>query len=149
MNITDYLLAPAGADWGKLLGFWIPPLPARFSLWLVNLLGDVFVIDQNHQVWRLDVGTGNCAVVARTREHFAQLLDEGIQTDEWLRLRLVDECRRAGIVLGKQECYGFRLPPKLGGTYEVSNLVPTHLAVHYSYQAYICKQSDVYWIPPA
>jgi hypothetical protein len=40
------------------------------------------------------------------------------------------------------------LPPTLGGRYEVANLTPTDLAVHYSYQAYICKQEDVYWIPP-
>lgn len=147
MNITDYLLVQAGIEWGKLLGYWAPPLPPRFTLWLVNLLGDVFVITQDDAVLRLDVGNGGCAVVARNREHFAQLLDAG-HANEWLRLQLVDECRRAGMTLGTHECYGFRLPPTLGGRYEVANLVPTHLAVHYSYQAYICKQSDIYWIPP-
>ena len=148
MNITDYLLAQAGIDWRKLLGYWVPPLPPRVTVWLVNLIGDVFVITQNDAVLRLDVGSGSCAVVARSREHFAQLLDEG-HADEWLKLQLIDECRRAGMTLGKYECFGFRVPPTVGGRYEVSNLVPTHLAVHYSYQAYICKQTDVYWIPPA
>jgi hypothetical protein len=148
MNITDYLLAHAGTDWRQLLGYWTPPLPSRFSMWLVNLLGDVFVISEDHTVLRLDVGSGSCQVLARNREHFAQLLDDGVHADEWLRLRLVDECRRAGMTLGKHECYGFRIPPALGGQYEVANLVPTHLAIHYSYQSYICKQSDVYWIPP-
>lgn len=148
MNITDYLLAHAGMDFGKLLGCWVPPLPPRFSLWLVNLLGDAFVIGQDHAVLRLDVGSGSCAVVARNREHFAQLLDDGLHANEWLRLQIVDECRRAGMTLGRHECYGFRIPPALGGQYEISNLVPTHLAVHYSYQAYICKHTDVYWIPP-
>jgi hypothetical protein len=148
MNITDYLLDHSGTDWRTLLNYWIPPLPPRFSLWLVNLLGDVFAIDQDHAVLRLDVGIGSCAVVARNREHFAQLLDEGSHANEWLRLRLVDGCRQAGMVLGKHQCYGFRIPPPLGGQYEISNLVPTHLAVHYSYQAYICKQQDIYWIPP-
>ena len=148
MNITDYLLAHTGTDWRKLLNYWIPPLPPRFNLWLANLLGDVFVIDQRNAVVRLEVGTGNCAVVANSREHFAQLLDQGTHTDEWLRIRLVDECRRAGMKLEAHQCYGFRIPPALGGGYDIANLVPTHLAVHYSYQAYICKQSDVYWIPP-
>jgi hypothetical protein len=148
MNITDYLLEPAGTDCRTLLGYWAPPLPPHFNVWLVNLLGDVFVIARDHTVMRLDVGTGTCAVVARNREHFAQLLDDGVHAQEWLRLQLVDGCRQAGMVLGQHECYGFRIPPALGGHYEVANLVPTHLTVHYSYQAYICKQSEVYWIAP-
>jgi hypothetical protein len=148
MNITDYLLTSTGTEWPKLLAYWVPPLPARFTLWLVNLLGDAFVIASDHSILRLDVGSGTCAPVARNREHFAQLLDDGGRANDWLRLRLVDECRRAGMQLGPLECFGFRIPPTLGGTYEASNLIPTHLAVHYSYQAYICKQRDVYWIPP-
>jgi hypothetical protein len=148
MQITDYLLAQSGTDWRMLLNDWIPPLPPRFNLWLVNLLGDVFVIGPDHAVLRLDVGSGDCVVVAHSREHFAQLLDDGAHANEWLRLELVDACRSAGMTLGRQECYGFRIPPALGGRYQVANLVPTHLAVHYSFQAYICRQKDVYWIAP-
>ena len=149
MNINDYLIAQPGKDWVKLLSYWTPPLPPRFTLWLVNRLGDVFAVLETHAVIRLDVGRGNCEEIAGSREHFAQLLDADDNADLWLRIRLVDACRRAGMHLSPHECYGFRIPPTLGGQYEASNLVPTHLAAHYSYQAYICKQTDVYWIPPA
>jgi hypothetical protein len=148
MNINDYLISQPGKDWARLLKDWTPPLPPRFTLWLVNRLGDVFVILENNAVLRLDVGTGSCDEIARNREHFAQLVDAGDNADQWLRIRLVDTCRRAGMNLGPYECYGFKIPPTLGGQYEVSNLTPTNLAVHYSYQAYICKQTDVYWLPP-
>jgi Domain of unknown function (DUF1851) len=87
--------------------------------------------------------------VAHDRQQFARLLDTGNNADAWLRISLVDACRNAGMRLGPSECYGFKIPPTLGGGYEVANLAPTSLAVHYSYQAYICKQTDVYWIPPA
>jgi hypothetical protein len=149
MNIHDYLIAQAGKDWTRLLSYWIPPLPPRFTLWLVNRLGDVFVTVESNAVVKLDVGTGSCVEVARNREHFAQLLDTADHADQWLRIRLTDACRRAGMNLGPYECYGFKIPPTLGGQYEVSNLVPTNLAVHYSYQAYICKQTEIYWVPPA
>jgi hypothetical protein len=149
MNVNDYLIAPEGKDWARLLSCWAPPLPPRFNVWLVNRLGDAFVVDESTAVLRLDVGTGTCSEVARDCAHFAKLLDTGRNADEWLKIALVDACRQAGITLGPYECYGFKIPPTLGGRYEVSNLVPTNLAVHYSYQAYICKQNEIYWIPPA
>jgi len=148
VNITDYLIDPANKDWSRLLAPFVPPLPAHMNVWLVNRLGEAFLLDETGAVLRLDVGTGTCAAVADSREHFAQLLDARANAEAWLRLTLVDDCRRAGKQLQNFECYGFRIPPTLGGGYEVSNLVPTNLAVHYSYQAYVCKQEDIYWIPP-
>lgn len=148
MNITDYLIDPANKDWSRLLAPFAPPLPDRFTVWLVNRLGEVFLLDEAGAVLRLDVGAGTCETAATSREHFAQQLDSAGNAEGWLRVALVDACRRKGMQLGPFECYGFRIPPTLGGAYEATNLVPTNLAVHYSYQAYICKQQDVYWIPP-
>lgn len=148
MNIDDYLINPAGKEWTKLLSFWAPPLPDKCTVWLVNKLGEVFVISDDQRVLRLELGNGTCNEVAQSREHFAQLIDRQENADAWLRIRLVDGCRRAGMTLTDKQCFGFRLPPTLGGKYEVSNLTPTELAVHYSYQSYICKQTDIYWIPP-
>lgn len=148
MNIADYLIDPADKDWARLLTDWVPPLPARFNVWLVNRLGEVFAIDPAGSVLRLDTGSGSCEVVAASREDFAQLLESPRAAELWLRLKLVDDCRRMGMRLGPSQCYSFRIPPSLGGGYEVSNLQPTEMAVHYSYQAYILKQADIYWIPP-
>jgi len=148
MNINDFLIPQTGINWGLLLGDWIPPLPQQFRLWLVNRLGDVFVLTEGERVLRLELGSGACAEVARDRQHFAALLDTGINAEQWLRISLVSQCSRAGMKLGPYECYGFRVPPTLGGQYELPNLVPTKLSTHYSYQAYICKQQDVYWVAP-
>ena len=148
MNINDYLITEAGIDWVRLLGDWIPPLPARFNVWLINRLGEPIVVDPHGAVVRLDVGMGSCLELGRSREEFAQRLDTGDNANQWLRIRLVDECRHAGMTLKPFECYGFRMPPTLGGRYEVANLRPTRLDVHFSYQAYICKQADIYWVPP-
>jgi hypothetical protein len=148
VNVTDYLIDPENKDWARLLAPWVPPLPARFTVWLINRLGEAFVTVETGAVLRLDVGAGISERVAGGREEFARLLDTGANTEAWLRVSVVDACRRAGMRLGPFECYGFRIPPSLGGDYQPRNLVPTHLAIHYSYQAYICKQADIYWIPP-
>jgi len=148
MNINDYLITEIGIDWRVLLKEWIPPLPQEFRVWLVNRLGEIFIVAERERVMRLDLGSGVCAGVARDRQHFAAMLDSQANAEQWLRISLVDECRRRGMQLGPFECYGFKIPPTLGGTYEASNLAPTKLAVHYSYQAYICKQQDVYWVAP-
>jgi hypothetical protein len=148
MNILDYLIDPAGKDWPRLLAPWSPPLPPRFTMWLVNRLGEPFVLDESGHVIRLDVGAGIAETVASSREEFARLLETDANAQLWLRLRLIDGCRLAGMPLRPDECYGFRLPPTLGGRHEPANLAPTHLAIHYSYQAYICKQQDIYWIAP-
>ena len=149
MNINDYLISPEGKNWTRLLNFWVPPLPPRFTLWLVNRLGEVFVIGENNAVLRLDAGLGTCAEIARDQNHFAQLLDSDKRLpNEWFRIRLVDACHQCGMTLRPDECYGFKIPPTLGGRYEVSNLKPTNLLVHFSYQAYICKQDAIYWVPP-
>jgi hypothetical protein len=149
MNVLDYLIDPAGKDWSAWLAPWSPPLPPRFTVWLVNRLGEPFVVADDGGVLRLDLGAGVVEKVASGREEFARLLDSGDHARHWLRMDPIDRCAAAGMRLKPAECFGFRLPPLLGGRYEPANLVPTHLAIHLSYQAYLCKQQDVYWVPPA
>jgi hypothetical protein len=142
MNINDYLVDQADKDWGVLLRDWMPPLPASFTLWLVNQFGDTFVVlEEDDSVHMLDVGSGTFARVADNRSHFADLLDDEDNAASWLLIPLVDACREAGLSLGGSQCYGFKVPPVLGGTYEVSNVEPTDLAVHYSFLADIYKQT--------
>jgi hypothetical protein len=142
MNINDYLIDQSDKDWSKLLRDWTPPLPASFTLWLVNRFGDtVVVLEEDDSVHMLDVGSGTFVRVADSRSHFADLLDVEDNAMNWLLIPLVDACREAGMSLGASQCYSFKVPPVLGGKYEVSNVEPTDLAVHYSFLADIYKQT--------
>jgi hypothetical protein len=142
VHINDYLVDQADKDWGVLLRDWMPPLPASFTLWLVNQFGDTFVVlEEDDSVHMLDVGSGTFARVADNRTHFADLLDDEDNATSWLLIPLVDACREAGMSLGASQCYGFKVPPVLGGKYEVSNVEPTDLAAHYSFLADIYKQT--------
>jgi hypothetical protein len=145
LNIRDFLIDPAGKDWNKLLGYWSPVLPPQVTLWLVNRLGDALLASRNGAILWLVVGTGSVMEIARDRETFARLLDRRENADEWLRIPLVEGCRQAGMQLGADECYGFKVPPALLGKYAVSNLQPTNIYSHYSWLSHMCRQDEIYW----
>ncbi|RQP21146.1 DUF1851 domain-containing protein [Piscinibacter terrae] len=141
MNLSDYLLAQDGHDWPSLLSDWAEVLPGDFIVWIVNRLGDLVVVLPDGSVHWLDVGNGSLKRVADNREHFVSAIDEGDNANEWLAIPLVDACVASGMALGAGQCYGFKVPPMLGGAYEVSNLEPTSLAVHYGLLGQIHRQT--------
>jgi hypothetical protein len=141
MNINDYLIDQAGYDWASLLRDWMPPLPQSFTLWLVNRFADTFVVFEDESVHMLDVGAGTLARLADNRDDFASKLDEGDNANIWLMIPLVDACREAGMTLPAGQCYGYKIPPCLGGQYELSNVELTDIAIHYSFLADIYRQT--------
>jgi hypothetical protein len=141
MNINDYLIDQAGAEWAVLLRDWMPPLPATFALWLVNRFGDAFVVHEDGSVHMLDVGAGTYLRLADSRDHFAGLMDVNDNADSWLMIPLVDACRAQGMTPDRNQCYGFKLPPLLGGAYEPSNFELTDIAVHYSFLGDLYRQT--------
>jgi hypothetical protein len=145
MDIREYLVDPVGKDWNRLLAYWRPPLPPEVTLWFVNLLGDLFLTTPDGAVHWLEVGTGNLSNVAPTRENFARLLDQRQNAEMWLRISLVDSCRAAGMALGPDQCYGFKIPPLLLGKYEAANLEPANIYSHYSWLSHMNKQDEIYW----
>ena len=45
------------------------------------------------------------------------------------------------MVLGKNQCYGYKIPPVLGGKIEVSNIEPTDIGVHQGILSQIHEQT--------
>jgi Domain of unknown function (DUF1851) len=141
MNLNDYLIPQSGKDWSLLLGGWGTLLPESFDLWLVNRFGDLFIVPPDESVHWLDVGGCTIQRVAESREHFATKLDEGDNANNWLMIHLVDTCVAAGVRPGPDQCYGYKIPPVLGGAYALGNVELTDLAVHYSLLADIHAQT--------
>ena len=69
------------------------------------------------------------------------LIDLDDNSNNWLMIPLVDQCVAAGMVLNADQCYGFKMPPILGGEYSVDNIVPISLSEHYSFLADIYRQT--------
>lgn len=141
MNLSDYLFDHAGKDWSELLSGWSPPLPPSFTVFLVNRFGDVFAVFEDGSVHMLDVGGSTLLRLADSREDFEDKIDEGENAKEWLLLDLVDDCVAAGLALKENQCYGWKMPPILGGEYATANVVLTDLSAHYSFLAEIYRQT--------
>lgn len=120
----DYLIDPEGVDWSVALAHWSWLVPAEFTLWLVNRLGDLFLVLKDGSVLMLDVGAGTLKRLAADRDEFCRLIDEGDNANRWLAIPLVDELMASGMRLAPGQCYGFKVPPALGGQYDVTNCGP-------------------------
>lgn len=141
MDINDYLIPQPGKDWRTLLSGWFELLPASFTLWMVNRFGDLIVALDDGSVHMLDVGIGHCKRLADNRSHFASLIDVGDNANNWLMIPLVNACVASGLILRANQCYGYKMPPILGGEYRPANVEPTDLAVHYALLADIYRQT--------
>ena len=141
MDINDYLISQAGKDWSDLLSGWREILPESSTLWMVNRFGDLFTVHEDGSVHLLDVGAGQLTRLADNRDDFCSLIDVAENANNWLMIPLVDACVASGLTLGPSECYGYKVPPILGGEYQTNNVEPTDLSVHYSLLADIYRQT--------
>lgn len=141
IDIHDYLIEQEGKNWNEFMSDWGFLLPASFTIWFVNRFGDVVLVVEDGSVHFFDVGVGTVERIADSREHFLILVDEDENANAWLMMDLADACVAAGIGLGPNECYGFKIPPILGGEYALDNIAPINLAEHYSFLADICMQT--------
>jgi hypothetical protein len=142
LNVHNYLIDQSGKDWSELLSGWSDVLPPSFTVWLVNRFGDVFAVFDDGSVHMLDVGIGAVERIADNRDHFADQIDIGDNAKDWLMIPLVDQCVAAGLSLAHKQCYGYKVPPMLGGEYSPENVEPTDLSQHYSLLADLYRQTN-------
>jgi hypothetical protein len=122
VNLHDYIIDHSSFDWQKLVATWHWRLPPRFTTWIMNRFGDLFLKTDDGQihVLRLDDGTLRC--LADSRDQFCDLLDQGNHANDWLMIPLVDRLVAAGKTLKQGECYAFIQIPILGGDYVIENV---------------------------
>jgi hypothetical protein len=60
--------------------------------------------------------------------------------NEWFALQLVGNLLTSGIRLGPGECFGYKVPPVLGGEVNLNNFEPTDLQVHFGILGQIHRQ---------
>ena len=131
MDLSDYVLDLEGKNWTALLAGWRDLLPQTFTVWQVNRFGDVFAIFEDDSIHMLDVGMGTIDRIADNRDHFWSVMEEGENVSLCFLVPLVHACEAAGMALCDSECYGFKMPPLLGGEYAVRNVSPISLDRHY------------------
>ena len=132
MDISDYLIDQQGKDWAKLLSDWAWLVPNDFTVWIVNRFGDIVLVLDDGTVHFLDVGAGTLKQIAESREDFCVKVDADDNAENWFLISLVNECVEAGMVLGRDQCYTFKVAPVFGGQYGTQNIEVGDLEVNYS-----------------
>jgi hypothetical protein len=140
VSVHDYLIDQPGVDWATVIADWSWLLPPQFKVWLVNRFCDLFLVQPDASIHMLDVGAGTLAKVAESRDDFCSKIDEGDNAWEWLMIPLVDQLVAAEMHLQAGQCYGFRVPPVLGGEYKVENCMILLLASYLRAYASIHRQ---------
>lgn len=83
--------------------------------------GDVFLED-DQGIWWLDAVDGVLTRPWASREEFAAAVSTSEGQDEYLLAGLGLAAEEAGLTPGPAQVYGFAVPPKLGGAFEVDNV---------------------------
>ena len=140
MLIQDYILDHDSVDWQAMLAGWSWLVPPSFTLWIVNRFCDLFIVTPDGAIHMLDVGAGTLAKVANDRADFARRIDEANNANQWLMLPLVDQLAASGATLLPGQCYGFKIPPVMGGQYSIENCADISISDYLGATGSIHKQ---------
>lgn len=130
---------PAEDALQALASSWRWCVPAEWHAFIFAVSGDVFFEDPDGCVHWLDTGQGTLERIAATRAEFLDRLraDSG---REWLMSELLDDFVQAGMVIGENQCLGYRTLPILGGDYTAENMRPMSAAAWYGFSGYLHEQ---------
>lgn len=140
MPLHDYLIDHSELDWAALLRDWTWLVPNTLTVWLMNRFGDLVIVTDDEKIHFLDLGGGTLVQIADSRDDFRDRIDEGDNANQWLMIPLIDKLVAANINLGKGQCYGYKVPPVLGGDYTVENTCVLPIPEQYGICASIHQQ---------
>ena len=142
MSLTwsDLTIPPDGIDAEGLLDEWRWLVPKGLEPVVISALGDLFLQDEKGRIFWLDTGWGQLTEVARDFEDFEQQLQDQETAVEWFIPQLVGELMKKGQELGRGQCFGFVVPPVLGGEIALDNFEPIDVSVHVGVLGQIHRQ---------
>ncbi len=132
MNIEDYTIDHSDFDWPQLLASWNWLLPEEFTVWVMNRLGDLFIITNDGVVHMLDVGAGSFKQIAANKDEFCNMMNDPAFAANKLMIPVVDSLVQSELALSNGECYSFKMLPVFGGKYTVDNFVVKNAACHFA-----------------
>ena len=120
-----------GVDLDSLLSEWRWLADESYQPVVITALGDLFLRREDGPIFWLDAGSGQLTEVASSAEEFKQLMVQPENANEWFVPQFVGDLLSTGLQLGPGQCFGYKVPPVLGGEIEPDNFEPTDLQVHF------------------
>jgi Domain of unknown function (DUF1851) len=126
----------------EMLGYWEWLIGRDMQPLVMTKFGDWFLADPQGHVHYLDLLEGACKQVADSVTEFEQLMAQRDQLMNWFVLPWCYRLHDEGLVPGDGQCFGFKVPPKLGAPVDLSNVEVANLKGYQFWMAEIAK------IPP-
>jgi hypothetical protein len=139
IDLDDYLIGVEAPVWGPWLASFAPPLPVQFDIFLVSRFLDVFLIYPDGSVNWLEIQSGRLTQLTPSRAEFEAAMET--QYPYWLMTGAVDAAVARGMKLGAGQCYAFKVPPILGGGYDIENVEVSELKPTLSVLGEIFRQA--------
>jgi hypothetical protein len=140
LDWADLLIEDSALDHKALLEDWRWLLHGPFRVIAGSKFGDWFVQRPDGRVEILDAIEGSIREVAPSHQEFQRLINRRENQEEWLLSALVVSLHEKGLVPGPGQCYGFKMPPVLGGEATSDNVEVMDLKVWVSISAQLHQQ---------
>jgi hypothetical protein len=124
----------------ELLEDWMWLLKKPFSIIAMNNFGDMFLQNENGEIYFLELSAGRLAKVAKSLSEFQRLSSDTDNQNCWFQLGLLTQLERAGMQIESGECFGWKKAPGLGGEIELANIEVAPLNVYVSLMGQIYQQ---------
>jgi hypothetical protein len=131
MELKNYTVDIAGADWSVLLQEWRWLLRWPYKVWMVTKAGDVLLTTTPGTVHMLDVGQGELREIGPSKEDVLEHICKSCKCGNWLMNQVVDKLSINGVKLGPGDVYSYKVSPALGGTYAADNRMVMSLKQHF------------------
>lgn len=135
-----------GIDGTELLDDWQWLLAGSHRLLAVTRMGDAFVEKADGEVIFLDTLEGALKHAARSQSAFLKLLKTGAFDSTWFNPDMVALLEARSEYLAPGQCYSYKIPPVLGGSFESANVNAVNASVHFCIMGQIHEQ--VRHLPP-
>ena len=118
-------------DYEKALDTWRWLLPSDFKPFVMTAFGDCILVAPDGRIHMLDLVEGRIKPLAASATEFNHAIDnDPDKRNEWLMERLVIDQADRGIRLNTGQCFGFKIPPVVGGEFDAKNIVPYEIVAY-------------------
>jgi hypothetical protein len=136
-----HLTIPLDAiDGTGLLQDWHWLLSGSHRLLAVTRMGDAFVEMEHGGVIFLDTVKGAVSHAAPDQDAFFRLLQAGALDPTWFNPDMVVLLEARSEYLAPGQCYSYKLPRAVGGSFEPANVEATNALLHFSIMGQIHEQ---------
>ena len=134
------VISAVGLQTKKWLMEWRWLVPDSYTpLWL-NAFGDWTFSSKDGEIWFLDLLEGSLVRLATSGDKLNELLQCEGNRNRWLMADWVTICEERGLRLAREQCYGWKTAPVLGGAMEFSNIQVFDMGVYQCIMGQVHRQ---------